>query len=212
MELIEREIAESRLLPGAKLPTEREWVHRTGHTRSVVRRSLAALEHQGRIVRHVGRGTFVAPLVGHSADKVEASGSSPSEIMAVRLLVEPASMPLVVAAARHEDFVEMERCLIGGEENQEFEAFERWDAAFHLSLAQATHNRLLTRICDMTNDARHQPLWTQLKRKSFTPERCRERIADHRRIAAALVDGDAEGAQVAMRDHLLRVRMNMLGP
>ena len=149
--LIEQEIAALRLAPGSRLPTEREWVDRSGQSRTVVRRSLAALVEQGRIVRHVGRGTFVAPITSDSDRKITAaSGSSPSEVMAVRLLIEPSSMPLIVTAARRDDFAEMERCLVGGEKNQDYEAFEQWDAAFHRALALATHNSLLVRICGIT--------------------------------------------------------------
>jgi len=210
--LIEEEVDRLGLAPGSKLPTEREWAERTGVSRTAVRRSLAALESQGRVVRQVGRGTFLAPAApADGLDLATASDSSPAEIMAVRLLVEPASMPLVVTAARREDFTEMERCLQGGETESGYEAFEKWDAAFHRSLALATHNSLLVQICDMTNAARHQPLWGRLKRRNFTDERRLEYIADHRAVAAALVDRDGPAAQDAMRAHLTRVRRNMLG-
>jgi DNA-binding FadR family transcriptional regulator len=210
--LIEQEIATLGLRPGSKLPTEREWAARTGLTRAAVRSTLAALERQGRIVREVGRGTF---LSAHAATVDEgaaaAGGSSPAEIMAVRLLVEPASMPLVVTAARPADFDEMDRCLDAAEHNPSYEAFEKWDAAYHRSLAAATHNSLLLQICDMANAARHQPVWGRLKRRNFTQERRLQYIEDHRTIAEALKDRDGPAAQAAMRTHLLRVRAIMLG-
>lgn len=209
---IEREVDRLGLAPGSKLPTEREWAERTGLSRSAVRRSLAALEAQGRVVRHVGRGTFLTPVATPSEQALtSASGSSPAEIMAVRLLVEPASMPLVVTAARQDDFAEMERCLAGSEKETGYEAFERWDAAFHRSLALATHNSLLVQICDVTNAARHQPLWGRMKRRNFTVERRLDYIQDHRTVADALLDRDGLAAQEAMRSHLLRVRATILG-
>jgi len=210
--LIEQEISTGRLPPGSRLPTERAWVERSGQSRTTVRRSLAALEARGRIVRHVGRGTFVASSPPDDHDESDADGaSSPVEIMAVRLLIEPSSMPLIVTAAKRADLIEIQRCLVGGEQNQDYESFEHWDTAFHRALALATHNSLLVRMCDMTNHARHQPLWGQLKRKSFTPERCREYIEDHRNITTALAERDAILAQEAMQTHLLRVRRYVLG-
>ncbi|MPZ61387.1 MAG: FCD domain-containing protein [Propionibacteriales bacterium] len=209
--LIEREVARLGLAPGSKLPTEREWVERTGLSRTVVRRSLATLEAQGRVIRHVGRGTFLTPAKPDEQDLANGGGSSPAEIMAVRLLVEPSSMPLVVTAARRDDIAEIQRCLAGSEIDPSYESFERWDAAFHRSLALATHNSLLVQICDMTNAARHQPQWGQLKRRSFTAQRRLDYITDHRTIAEALLDRDGAAAHEAMRAHLLRVRANILG-
>lgn len=213
LQIMEEEVTANGLRPGSRLPTEREWVVRSGQSRGVVRRVLSLLEADGRIARHVGRGTFLTfgPSRGNDPTSSAASGGSPAEIMAVRLVIEPPTMPLVATAARPEDFEEMERCLRGGERNRDYEEFERWDADFHRSLALATHNQLLVRVCDMTNEARHGPLWGQLKQRSFTPDRCEQYIRDHRAVASALADRDGATAQDAMRRHLLNVRANLLG-
>jgi DNA-binding FadR family transcriptional regulator len=201
-----QQIAQENLTTGSKLPTERELVQRSGQSRSAVRRALATLESQGRVVRHVGRGTFIGPPARSGSSEI-----SPAESMAARLLIEPSILPAIVTAARRDDFVEMERCVVGGERAESFEEFENWDAAFHRSLALATHNDLLVRISELINDARLEPEWGQLKRKSLTAERRLQYITDHRNIVAALVNRDVEGAQGAMRDHLIRVRSNLLG-
>lgn len=210
--LLEHEVATRGLEPGSKLPTEREFARRSGQSRTTVRRALEALEAQGRIVRHVGRGTFLAVSTPDGAgDHATSETISPAQIMAARLLIEPQLMPLVVAAATPSDFAEMNRCLDGGDDAQDYQDFELWDAALHRAFAQATHNRLLARICQMTGDARHQPLWGNLKRRSSTPERRDEYKRDHHRIVEALVERDAEAAHAAMRTHLLRVRTYILG-
>ncbi len=204
--LIVQEIAERGLEPGDRLPTERDLGERTGQSRASVRRSLATLEAQGRVVRHVGRGTFLAAPRPAGGREI-----SPAESLATRLMIEPAIMPAIITSARREDFDEMERCLTGGERNEDFDEFEKWDAAFHRSLAMATHNELLVKISDLINDARLEPEWGQLKRRSFTAERRLQYIRDHRDIAAAIINRDIEGAQEVMRIHLLRVRTNLLG-
>ncbi|PRY02267.1 FadR/GntR family transcriptional regulator [Allonocardiopsis opalescens] len=210
VELLERQVAEHSLVPGSKLPTERELAESSGQSRATVRRALGVLEARGWIVRQVGRGTFLAaearPIAGAGADI-----TSPADIMAARLLIEPPTMPLVVTSATQADFAEMERCLRGGDEAADYAEFEHWDAALHRSFALASHNGLLVRICDLTNDARHQPLWGKLKHNSFTDERREEYARDHRAIVAALRDRDAVAAQEAMRAHLLRVRRYLLG-
>jgi DNA-binding FadR family transcriptional regulator len=173
-----------------------------------VRRALGILEADGRIVRHVGRGTFLAE--GPEGPD-GAAATSPAEIMAVRLLIEPRMMPLAVAAATSADFAEIERCLAKGDEAASYEDFEVWDAALHRAFAAATHNTLLSRVMRMINEARDQPLWGTLKRRSSTPERRDAYRSDHRAIAEALAERHVEAATEAMRRHLLRVRANILG-
>lgn len=209
--IVTREIAERRLGPGSKLPTERDLTLRSRQSRAVVRRALARLEADGHVVRHIGRGTFIPATNPDVGELYPVDPASPAEIMTVRLLLEPQLMPLVVTAATPADFIEMRRCLEGGEKNQTYEEFEGWDTAFHRSLASATHNGLLARMIEMTNDARHQPLWQKLKRRSHSAEHCQSYMRDHREIFDALADLDGASAQAAMRAHLLRVRANILG-
>lgn len=206
---IEQLIRDGSLAPGNRLPTERQWMERTGQSRTVVRRALARLEANGRIIRHVGRGTFVAPPPSTKAGT--AGASSPSEIMAVRLLIEPAAMPMVVMTARQSDFDEIERCLSGGGQDREYELFEHWDAAFHRALAVSTQNHLLVAMMGLLNEARDQQPWGQLKRRSFSKDRSDEYMRDHRNIATAIYERDGAAAESAMRTHLLRVRGHLLG-
>lgn len=207
--VIEREIAERGIGPGGRLPAERDLAASSGQSRAAVRRAFGILEADGRIVRHVGRGTFLAP--GADPAVPGPAATSPAEIMAVRLLIEPQMMPLAVAAATSADFAEIDRCLVKGDEAASYEDFETWDAALHRAFAAATHNSLLASVMRMVNEARDQPLWGTLKRRSSTPERRDAYRCDHRAIAEALAERHAEAAAEAMRQHLLRVRANILG-
>jgi DNA-binding FadR family transcriptional regulator len=228
--LIGRAIAERGIGPGGRLPTERDLAAASGQSRAAVRRALGILEADGRIVRHVGRGTFLAPAAGSPGGDASLTGggpnagaeegpdgrngpaaTSPAEIMAVRLLIEPRMMPLAVAAATSADFAEIERCLVKGDEAASYEDFEVWDAALHRAFAAATHNSLLSSVMRMISAARDQPLWGTLKRRSSTPERRDAYRSDHRAITEALAERHAEAATEAMRQHLLRVRANTLG-
>jgi DNA-binding FadR family transcriptional regulator len=210
LEFIDREIAERGIGPGGRLPTERDLARDSGQSRTAVRRALQILEADGRIVRHVGRGTFLAPG-GRPRDAGGAAATSPAEIMAVRLLIEPQMMALAIAAATSADLAEIRRCLDRGQEAESFEDFEVWDAALHRAFAAATHNSLLVGVMQMISEARDQALWGTLKRRSSTPERRAAYKCDHRDIVMALAERHTEAAQAAMRRHLLRVRANILG-
>lgn len=56
---LEQAIAERRLGPGDKLPSEQQLVRRYYVNRHMVRRALASLAGKGLIVSHQGRGSFV---------------------------------------------------------------------------------------------------------------------------------------------------------
>ena len=70
--------ADGSLQPGARLPTERELAKRFSMPRNAVRKTLAQLEAEGAITRHVGRGTFLASHGESSAARVFDSVSHTS--------------------------------------------------------------------------------------------------------------------------------------
>lgn len=209
--VLQREIVERGLGPGSRLPTERELAEVTGLGRTVVRRALGLMEADGRLIRQVGRGTYLALDPASRIDATADFEASPIEIMTVRALFEPQLMPLAVMSATSADFAEMARCLQGGRTATDYLAWEAWDRALHGSLATATHNRFLIRIGAMIASARTQPSWGGLKYRNSTEERRELYRGDHRAIVTALVERDPVEAQTAMRHHLQRVRSHLLG-
>ena len=192
---------------GARLPTERELARTLGVTRAAVRHALSYLEADGRVSREVGRGTFLRPSALEPADDV-----GPADVMAARELFEPQVVPLVVTHATPRDFVELERCLRGGEAAGSADEFEHWDDAFHHAIVAAAHNRLLLRMYASIEAGRHGPVWGNLKRSHDSRERRALYVADHLHIVEALMAREVDEALEATRIHLERVRINLLGP
>jgi GntR family uxuAB operon transcriptional repressor len=216
---IRSEIESGHLSPGDRLPTERALASYLGVTRAAVRRALALLEAEGLISREVGRGTFVHQAIKDPygpGDQRLVLGShpddiGPADVMAVRLLIEPSAIPLVVAWATPRELTEMERCLRGADGASSYEEFEAWDTALHRTIVAATHNRLLVRMYSLVDAARGGPLWGALKRRGDSRLRRAEYQRDHWALVAALKDRDAERATEAMQAHLRRVEANLLG-
>jgi Transcriptional regulators len=198
------------LVPGSKLPTERALVERLAAPRSAVRRALETLEHEGLITRHVGRGTFLTEAATRKVDGAPAD-TSPSEIMQVRLLLEPQVATLAARVATQADLERIAECLDAGGACDDFESFETWDARLHRAIAQAAHNGLLMNMFDVLNTARALPVWGTLKRRTSSPERRRCYHREHTAIVDALRDRDPDGAAQAMRSHLQNVSDNLLG-
>ncbi|OSC38984.1 GntR family transcriptional regulator [Mycobacterium decipiens] len=62
-EALQAQIVQQRLPSGARLPSERELIERSGLSRVTVRAAVGMLERQGWLVRRQGLGTFVADPV-----------------------------------------------------------------------------------------------------------------------------------------------------
>lgn len=208
--LLNERAQEGTLGPGAKLPTERDLVHRLDAPRSAVRRALESLERDGLVVRHVGRGTFLTEAALHNVDGAPAD-TSPAEIMQVRQLLEPQVATLAARVATQADLDRIGEALAAGGAADDFDGFERWDAALHRSIATAAHNGLLMNMFDVMNTARSLPVWGSLKRRTSTPELRRCYHGEHTEIVAALRDRDPLGAGESMRIHLQHVADSLLG-
>jgi DNA-binding GntR family transcriptional regulator len=61
---IEADIDAGRLAPDTRLPTEMELAQQYGVSRVSVRRAIALLRDQGKVVTVHGRGSYVAMLPG----------------------------------------------------------------------------------------------------------------------------------------------------
>jgi GntR family transcriptional regulator, uxu operon transcriptional repressor len=198
---------------GGRLANERRLAAELGVTRSAVRHGLAVLEAQGKISREVGRGTFLVDT-GEHPDGFGLSpliDVGPADVMAVRRLVEPQAMALVVAWATPRDFEEMERCLAGGATAESYEDFEVWDLALHRCVFAAGHSQLLMRLYDVIEASRQGRMWGDLKRRADSRHNRELYQEDHRELVAALRARDTERAAAAMRTHLGRVEANLLG-
>ncbi len=201
------------LNPGEKLPTERELAQRYAVPRNAVRKTLAQLEAEGAIARHVGRGTFIAPAPGAASTAADAPAThvSPAELMEARLRIEPAIAELIVTNATSADFDRMEMCLDKAERAATLDEFELWDAALHQAMASASHNRFVIRILDIVTVVRQQSEWGKLKDRIVTPERRLHYQQEHRAVVAALKDRDDTRAKEAIVAHLQHARRNLFG-
>src|SRR6476660_3385604 len=88
-----KSIHDGRLVPGAKLPNERDLARQLNTSRTAVRSALAMMERQGLIRRRVGSGTFLTEDADRVFEKMDQTSvanqnSVPSffEIVEGRLL------------------------------------------------------------------------------------------------------------------------------
>jgi DNA-binding FadR family transcriptional regulator len=227
-------IASGQLHAGDKLPTERELVELFGGGRSTVRRSLGELEKEGVIGREVGRGTFVKKSAATLAVKPHFAGralstigpqdvptvpdlpsisrlASPSDVMELRLMMEPSVVDLAVSRASQAEIDTMYECLEQARKSQTLEEFEHWDDMLHRSFAAASRNPLFTAVYAMVGAVRLEAQWGELKRRTLTDEMKTKHFDEHVRIVDAVRGRDARAARAEMQQHLDHIRKNMFG-
>jgi DNA-binding FadR family transcriptional regulator len=201
---IERIMERRRLGLGSKLPTERELASELGQTRHAVRRALGRMEAQGKIWRHVGRGTFVGKAPETDPSDIDAllSHTSPRQIVEARQTLEPqiAAMAAVHATPAQIEAIEeaYRRCAAA----RNMDTYETWDEAFHRAIVAATGNTMLMALHEVLNRARKDVVWGTLRQAMLKPERREYYSSEHARVVEAIRNRDPVAAGAAMRGHI----------
>ena len=205
-------IADGSYAPGDRLPPDRELVATLGLTRNALRKALGALERDGAIWRHVGKGTFIASRSVTAATLADlADQVSPVHLMRTRMALEPA---IAREAAMHASADALSRIRL---EREAAEAAETWgeyearDDSFHRALAEAAGNMLLLSLFDHLNEVRRAVAWNTVVRGMERPPRDHASFAEHGEIAAAIESRDAAAAHGAMMSHLRSVSARLFG-
>lgn len=205
-------LQEPGISAGARLPTERAIAQELDVSRSIVRRAFAKLEAQGKVVRLMGSGTYVAETEAPgSVEPASLKDYSPREIMQARLIFEPRFANLIVMNANGADIEQLGVAMVGAEKADSFEQFEYWDGQFHQVLANGTHNQLIIDIYQVITHSRDAVEWGELKRHSLNHERRLKYQTEHRSIYDALHGRNAQRAELEIRTHLLSVQENLFG-
>lgn len=199
--------------PASRLPPERDLARRLRLSRSALREGLEVLEAEGKIWRHVGRGTFVGsrPLPDPVSLSLITAQTSPSEMLETRLVLEPLLAGLAAMRASDAEISHMRYLLAKSEAARDARTWDLWDGRLHRAVAQAAHNALLLSIFDAFNAMRKQARWSRLRQAALTSERHRTYCDHHRAYVAAIQERDAATAEAAMRKHIRAVREGMIG-
>jgi len=205
-------IAQGEWSDGRRLPAERDLAAEYGAARNTVRKALEQIGAEGRVTRAVGQGTFLA---GESAEFGEimktVTGVSPTDLMAVRAMVEPQAAAIAATRASAADLEQIAEAHRAACAETETAQFEHWDAVFHQRIFAAARNDLLLSLHDILRVVRNRNPWIELKRKTFSEGRRLDYCGQHARILTALVQRDAEGAAHGMRDHMEAIETNLFG-
>ncbi len=203
---IGKEIAEGRILPGEKLPTEHILAKTFGVSRSVVREAIAELRNEGLVETRQGIGAFVLEGTGRGSIRIEQTDLYDREsfrsLFQLRMPLEIEAAGLAAVHHDEEDLRKLDEALA------QMTGAEKWtdqgitaDLMFHRALAAATHNEyfplfvgfIAERISLAINAARASAVLEEIVETT---------IAEHVAIRDAVVTRDPLKARAAMRHHV----------
>ena len=202
-------IAELRLAPGDRMPTENELAARLGTSRTVVREAVKILSAIGRVRAQKGRGLFVADDEGMLGSSRWGGFFLPTDLDHVYMLFEfrrvqeTAASRLAATRATPAELrtIESAAQLCGeGHRTGQVALFDRGDDEFHLGIAAASHNPFL--VASVREARRLQRQSSMIGLHGTVGGHAEQAVAEHDAIYRAIRDGDPEAAAEAAATHL----------
>lgn len=194
------------LAPGSRLPPEPGLVAEFGVSRTVIREAIAGLRADGLVVPRQGVGVFVterpAPPPPVPEPDIPERLSSIIEMLELRAGVEIEAAGLAAKRASPGQVARIREALAEiGRAMDRGERAEGPDLAFHLTIMEATNNRLFPDF--LRSLGRRAIPRAHVADPAGLPEGYLAQIqAEHGGIVAAIAEGDAEAAREGMRRHL----------
>jgi GntR family transcriptional regulator, galactonate operon transcriptional repressor len=203
------EIVRGVLRPGDVLPSEGALLSRYGVSRTVLREALQVLAAKGLLDPRQRRGTIIRPRTAWSQldpallrwhGRLPAADPALQQLMEVRRIVEPPAAALATERAEQDDRQRIAAAYAGmAAADEDVEAFIHADLEFHTAILEASRNQFLLPIV-------HAIRTTLLASLRLTNTRAEENrsvsLPLHAAILKAILAGNADGAAIAMRDHL----------
>lgn len=221
LQRIEEQIVAGNLRVGDRLPAERDLAAQLRVSRSSVREAVRILQAQGVLTSGVGTGadagTVVTALPAEALTRVlhlhlALSSFSLAEMVDARVTLERSSVRLAARDATEEDLAEMRRLLAAmADPGLTRIRFNDLDIAFHVAVARASHNRLVSDVTVALRNSLRQHLQQAFDRVQDWPSLRDGLVRDHRAIYAAVLARDADTAAARVEAHIRESAATLLG-
>jgi GntR family transcriptional repressor for pyruvate dehydrogenase complex len=203
-------IADSSFRPGDRLPSESKLTERFSVSRTVIREAIANLRADGLVEARQGAGVFVLEPAEQAARPFQVADpqkiSSIIEMLELRTGVEIEAAGLAAqrrSPAQEEAILNCNSQLV--QRATEREPTTEADFEFHLAIADASNNPRFREFLEvMGSGLIPRSALQQGPREAASGDYLGKIVAEHRAIAEAISNGDADEAREAMRQHLTR--------
>jgi DNA-binding FadR family transcriptional regulator len=205
-------VARGEFKPGDRLPPERDLAKLLGVSRPTVREAMIALEMAGLVEVRVGAGTFVTDKAKQNGEPTgrlfEGAGSSPFELIAARRTIEPEVAALAAQQATPAEIAAIAETITMIGAAKDTPQHRAADHLFHVRIALASHNAVLTAIVDECWADMYSPMFerigaiTGLIENRCSPQQRDKTKLEHGEIYLAIAAHDPAAARAAMDRHL----------
>jgi len=210
IEQIKAQIFSGTLKPGDKLPAERELVNQLKVSRPSVREALLKLEAQGLIESKQGGGTFILDALGPTitnplANLVKDNPEALSDIMECRHGLEELAASYAAARANESDMNNLRirfQALEAAHQKRDPLLEAKADAAFHMAIADASHNMALIHLTQSLFDLLGDTVLDNWQKISTREESYQGIHRQHGEILQAILSRDSDLARGCAHAHL----------
>ncbi|MBR1758060.1 MAG: FadR family transcriptional regulator [Lachnospiraceae bacterium] len=201
IERIKSLLMEGKLLPGDRLPPERDLAQSFGVSRASVREAIHSLSTMGILESRVGDGTYVSDnsqtVLEQLSWAVYMSDANEAQLKEARKLIEPAIAGLAAERATKDDVARLAEILKKMEASLGDPVIAAgYDYEFHVALAEIAGNEILQGILVGLQWMLRTSIQKKLKENPDLDVLC---LSEHRDIFKAIQQGDTKKAKKAMR-------------
>ncbi|KZN60083.1 transcriptional regulator [Pseudoalteromonas luteoviolacea CPMOR-1] len=216
LEQLENMILEGSLLPGEKLPPERELAKQFEVSRPSLREAIQKLEAKGLVTRRQGGGTYVKNqleegLTDPLFDLISKHPESQFDLLEFRHALEGIAAYYAALRGTDNDMDKVKQSYDNiAEVGDDLALKAKAINAFHFTVAEASHNVVLLHLVRGMQTLLEQNVLqnlTVLVQKSGVSDQ----LAQHRAVLMdAVIQGDPEKARLASNAHLAFIEEALL--
>ena len=207
---LEAMISRENLQPDDRLPAERKLAEQLGVSRPSLREAIQMLTSKGLLYSRQGGGTFIKDTIAKdmSDPMLTLFRENPEyrfDVLEIRHALEGNAAFYAALRATDEDKIKIRKNFdkmirLHGSKDPMDEA--RADAAFHLSIVEASHNLVLLHVMRGLFELLQNSITHNLDKLYTIPRVFDPLSAQHKSLMEAVIEGRPEEAREAAQHHL----------
>ncbi|MER1985482.1 MAG: FadR/GntR family transcriptional regulator [Solibacillus sp.] len=211
-ELLHEKIRNGELKPGDRLDSVEHLAEQIEVSRSAIREALAALKAMGLIEIKQGSGTFVKQLSEQKlklplSTSIITNRHSIPHLLELRKIIEVGTAASAAKNRTQQDLKRLEELLLIMQDVQgDAEIGDEADFNFHLAIATASQNPLLTNLLTQVSGLMMETMRETRRIWLFSEQSAREQLyEEHMQIFFAIKQQNVSLAEITMASHLSNV-------
>ena len=211
---LEQLILDGDYQPGHKIPSERQLTERFGVSRTLVREALKELQGRGVIETQHGKGSFVAGIVpevakdGILTQLFQNHSRTLYDLLEVREQMEGQAARLAAERGTDKDFYQITKAFNAMEAVESTNNAQQ-DYAFHLAIAEASHNPVLIHVLNSLKSMMLKSVEASVDNLSHLTHFRQQMDKHHKQIYNAIISRHPEWAQKIASAHVRHVRNSL---